>query len=165
VRATLGGVLEHLEILRVLLAPHGLDVDVAGVVVHDPIDTPRIDSGDVVLAVGVDADSHDAMGLIEAAGQSGAVAVVVKLRDESATTDRAEGAAKQAGIALLAADRNVAWGHLYSLLRTAMASLGIQSGPGPGGVAVGDLFTLANAVAAMVGGPTTIENPESTVLA
>jgi len=165
VRATLGGVLEHLEILRVLLAPHGLDVDVAGVVVHDPIDTPRIDSGDVVLAVGVDADSHDAMGLIEAAGQSGAVAVVVKLRDESATTDRAEAAANQAGIALLAADRNVAWGHLYSLLRTAMASLGIQSGPGPGGVAVGDLFTLANAVAAMVGGPTTIENPESTVLA
>ena len=164
-RATLGGVLEHLEILRVLLAPRGLDVDVAGVVVHDPIDTPRIDSGDVVLAVGVDVDGHGAVGLIEAAGQSGAVAVVVKLRDETATTVRAETAAKQAGVALLAADRNVAWGHLYTLLRTATASLGIQSGPGPGGVAVGDLFTLANAVAAMVGGPTTIENPESTVLA
>jgi hypothetical protein len=165
VRATLGGVLEHLEILRVLLAPRGLEVDVAGVVVHDPIDTPRIDSGDVVLAVGIDVDRDDAVGLIEAAGVSSAVAVVVKLRDETTATARAEAAARQAGVALLAADRNVAWGHLYTLLRTATASLGIQSGLGPGGVAVGDLFTLANAVAAMVGGPTTIENPESTVLA
>jgi hypothetical protein len=50
VTATLGGVLEHLELLRVLVAPGGLDARVSGVVVHDPVDPPRIEAGDLVLA-------------------------------------------------------------------------------------------------------------------
>ena len=162
--ATLGGVLEHLEILRVLVAPAGLTVEVSGVVVHDPADSPRIERGDIVLAVGVDAERHEAVELIAAAAAAGAVGVVVKLARDS-PADELAAEAKEAGVSLLAVDRDVAWGQLYTLLRTATASLGATGGPGPGGAAVGDLFTLANAVAAMVGGPVTIENPESTVLA
>jgi hypothetical protein len=68
-------------------------------------------------------------------------------------------------VALLGVGADVAWGQLYTLLRTAATGIGLDDGPGPGGVAVGDLFALANAVAAMVGGPTTIETPQSVVLA
>jgi hypothetical protein len=163
VTATLGGVLEHLDILRVLVAPAGLDVQISGVVVHDPVDPPRIEAGDFVLAVGVDPDRHDAVELLAAAAGS-AAGVVLKAASDAVAIELVT-AAKESGVALLIADRDVAWGQLYTLLRTAIASLGTTAGLGPGGGAVGDLFTLANAVAAMVGGPVTIENPESTVLA
>ncbi len=162
--ATLGGVMDHLEILRVVLAPAGLETQVTGLVVHDPVEVPAIETGDIVLAVGVDVTRPDAVGLIKAAGAGRAAAVVLKLRDGPAP-QIALTTAGEAGVALLAIDRDVAWGHLYTLLRTATASLGVEGAHGPGGVAVGDLFTLANAVAAMVGGPTTIENPQSIVLA
>ncbi|MGH9186003.1 MAG: helix-turn-helix domain-containing protein, partial [Acidimicrobiales bacterium] len=56
-------------------------------------------------------------------------------------------------------------GQLHALLRTARAATGITSEIGPGGAPVGDLFALANAVASMVGGATTIEDTHSTVLA
>src|SRR5213078_3361486 len=48
---------------------------------------------------------------------------------------------------------------------TAMASSGHQPDGAGGSVPLGDLFALANAVSAMVGGPTTIEDPKSRVLA
>lgn len=167
--ATLGGLIEHLEILRVLVASSGLDAEVNGLVVHDPADGARIEPGDVVLGVGIDAARSHAVELVHAAGAAGAVAVVVKLRAGPPPVDLLAAdllaAAESTGIALLGVSQDAAWGQLYTLLRTAIASLGVGGGPGPAGAPVGDLFTLANAVAAMVGGPTTIENPQSTVLA
>ena len=161
---TLGAVLQQLSLVRVLVAPQGLDTTVSGVVVHDPLAAPPLERGDVVLSVGVSVDGSAAGDLLDRAGRAGAVAVIIKADAETAAEDLVT-SAKSAGVALLAIDPDVAWGQLYSLLRTATASLGVENGPGPGGAAVGDLFTLANAVAAMVGGPATIENPESTVLA
>lgn len=73
--------------------------------------------------------------------------------------------ATSAGVALLQVNQGTAWGQLYTLLRTAAAGLGLTAESSAGGIAVGDLFTLANAVAAMVGGPVTIESPQSAVLA
>lgn len=162
--ATLGTVLEHLDLVRVLMAPEGLDAVVSGIVVHDPLAVPRLERGDVVLAVGVPVEGPEGTELVARAASAGAVAVIVKAEADQPADDLAAHAAR-AGVALLAIDHDVAWGQLYSLLRTATASLGVEDGPGPRGVALGDLFTLANAVAAMVGGPATIENPESTVLA
>ena len=162
--ATLGKVLEHLEIVRVLTAPDGLDATVAGVVVHDPLEPARFEWGDLVLAVGVSADCAQAGELLVQAAAAGAAGVIVKSGGHG-DVDELVAPAKEAGIALLAIDRDVAWGQLHSLLRTATASLGVQDAAAHGGVAVGDLFTLADAVSAMVGGPATIENPESTVLA
>jgi hypothetical protein len=159
--ATLAKVLEHLDIVRVL---HDLNATVTGIVVHDPLDPPRPERGEVVLGVGVGVGDPATPAMLDDAAAGGAVAVIVK-SDTDVPVDELARHAKNVGVALLAIEHDVAWGQLYSLLRTATASLGVEHGPGPGGVAVGDLFTLANAVAAMVGGPTTIENPESTILA
>lgn len=162
--ASLGGLVEHLELLQVLAAPAGLNVAVGDMVVHDPSDVVHVEPGDVVLGVGVDPQDRAAAEFIRAAGAGSAAAVVIKLR-EAGTPAAVAAAAAEAGVAVLGVSPDVAWGQLYTLLRTATASLGADGAPGPGGVAVGDLFTLANAVAAMVGGATTIESPRSVVLA
>jgi len=162
--ATLGRVLEHLEIVRVLVAPKGLDATVSGVVVHDPLEPARFEWGELVLGVGVAAGASAGAALLADAAAGGAAGVIVKA-DADAAPEPLVAQAKETGICLLAIDREVSWGQLYSLLRTATASLGMERGAAPGGAALGDLFTLANAVAAMVGGAATIENPESTVLA
>ena len=57
------------------------------------------------------------------------------------------------------------WGQVYSLLRTALASAGARGEADAAGVPLGDLFALADAVAASVGGPVTIEDPQFRVLA
>lgn len=163
--STLGGLIEYLEIIQVLVAPAGLDTEVSGLIVHDPVDEPRIEPGDLVLGVGVDAQRHDAIELVRQAGAGKAAAVAVKLRSGDTAPEALVAEARVAGVALLGVGADVAWGQLYTLLRTAATGIGLDEGPGPGGVAVGDLFALANAVAAMVGGPTTIETPQSVVLA
>jgi DNA-binding PucR family transcriptional regulator len=55
----------------------------------------------------------------------------------------------------------MAWSQLHTLLRSARLAEGSDGGDAP----MGDLFALANAIASMVGGPTTIEDLHSTVLA
>lgn len=162
--ASLDGVLQHLEILRVLLAPTGLDLPVGGVVVYDPVTAPRLESGDLVLGVGVSIGRQESVDLIRAAGAAGAAAVVLKLGTDT-PPDLVMTAAREEAVALLVVDREAAWGQLYTLLRTALEGLGVADAAGPDRGAVGDLFTLVNAVAAMVGGAATIEGPDSTVLA
>jgi DNA-binding PucR family transcriptional regulator len=72
-------------------------------------------------------------------------------------------AAADAEVALLTVPKDVAWGRFYALMRTAMTSSAVaEHGTG---VPTGDLFRLADAIAAMVGGPVTIEDPRSVVLA
>ncbi|WP_215543017.1 PucR family transcriptional regulator [Amycolatopsis sp. CA-230715] len=160
--STLGGLLEHLEILRVLAAPAGLAAEVDDVLVYDPTDDVPIAERDLVLGVGV--DERGAVELVRAAGRAGATGVAVKVRD-GADVGALVAEATSAGVALLQVNQGTAWGQLYTLLRTAAAGLGLTAESSAGGIAVGDLFTLANAVAAMVGGPVTIESPQSAVLA
>jgi hypothetical protein len=148
-------------ILRVFAAPRGLDVAVGDFVIHDPIDAPRIEPGDVVLAVGVPPEAREAQHLVAAAGAARAAAALFK-----GTIDTSGGlidAANAADVALLGAVHDVGWARLHALLRTARSTGGHPLGAL--GAPVGDLFALANAVAAMAGGPATIEDPQSTVLA
>jgi hypothetical protein len=165
---TLSGLVEQLEMLQVLVAPAGLNVEVRGIVVYDSADEPAIEPGDLVLGVGVRTGrSADADLLLRAAEEAGASAVVLKVRGPGPAVALTRFAGTTAVLGVAA---DVAWGQLYTLLRTAAAAASTGDGgdgtaTGPGGVPVGDLFTLANAVAAMVGGPTTIESPQSVVLA
>ena len=142
-------------VLSIAAAPKGLDVEVLGVAIHDPLDAV-IDEGDLVIGVGIDASSRDARETIAELGRCGAVAVVVK-GDTSELVD----AARNAGVALLVVPQEMAWSQLHTLLRSAR----LADGPDDGDAPVGDLFALANAIASMVGGPTTIEDVHSTVLA
>lgn len=160
---TLREMLEDLgpQLLEVCSAPAGLDVVVGRPVVHDPHDASGVQDGDVVLAVGVAGTGREAAGVVEDAAASGAAAVVLKL-DGSASPAVLE-ASVRTGIALLGAPTAVEWGQLYTMLRAAAAAP--PSDGAASGVPMGDLFALANAVAAMVGGAVTIEDPRSRLLA
>jgi hypothetical protein len=63
--------------------------------------------------------------------------------------------------------RGASWEHLAALLRSVLGQDAVgDAGPETlGGMPSGDLFALANAVAALIDAPVTIENPDSRVLA
>ena len=150
------------EVLHVLRAPAEAPAHVTDVVIFDPSDPDSIRAGAVVLAVGVDARAGDAMALLDRAGRAGVAAVVLRADDdvEPGVVDLAD----RHGLAILTVPGEMAWGQVYSLLRTAMAPAA-RGDTRTAGVAVGDLFALADAVAAAVGGPVTIEDPQWRVLA
>ena len=155
------------SLLTVVVAPHGLAVPVLEVAIHDAATAAAagfaqvVTPGDLVLAVGVDVARPEAAFVLDQLGAAGAAAVVVKAAGEvpAALTRTAE----DHGLVLLVAPPAVAWGQLHRLLLSARTAAG---DPGAGQQqGVGDLFALANAVAAMVGGAVTIEDVHSSVLA
>lgn len=160
---TLGRLLEQLGsgVLDVVVAPAGLDVTVGHAAIHDPTESPRIERDDVVLAVGLRPTDQALRDLLQQAATADATAVVVKTRDTLPSELVSEAEANT--VALVAATPDVTWSQLHALMRTAIASAD-NSSDGIG-LPLGDLFALANAVSAMVGGPTTIEDPKSRVLA
>src|SRR5436190_22307721 len=160
---TLGDLVERLHpaVLSVLAAPKGLDVPVSEAVIYDDADQTASPTDAVVLAVGVVSD-RDRVALLRRLGDDGAAAAVVKLDDAPSVALKA--ASEETGVALLGAPAAMSWGQLYTFLITA-ASATEPTGTDIADVPLGDLFSLANAVAAMVGGATTIEDPQSYVLA
>lgn len=161
-RPTLGDLIETVGVLDLLVAPKGIEVAVGAAVIHDPEEGWAGGADDVILAVGVNPTRTAALALADKAGGVGAAALVVKVRDPDGLDGLVE-AARVAGVAVLAAPPDLAWEQLHALVRTAVTATG--GGESEGGVPIGDLFALANAVAATMGGPVTIEDPRSTVLA
>jgi sugar diacid utilization regulator len=145
-------------VVDVVCSPRGLDVPVTDPVIFDPADPAPPAPGSVVLAVGLEAEANR-LDLVGRLGRAGASALVIK--DDRALPPALMAAAEQAGLALLAVPSAMSWGQLFSLMLTA------ASAPAPerSDVPLGDLFALANAVAAMVGGAITIEDTHNRVLA
>jgi DNA-binding PucR family transcriptional regulator len=141
-------------LVELQVAPNGLDVDVLDVVIMDPDDTPDIRPGDLALVIG--ARGRAALPLVRAAGSRGAVAVAVKL---DAPVPMLRQAAVDAGVALIAVRPDVRWEHLESLAR------GVLMTPSDNGEVSGDLFALAQTIAALTGGIVSIEDTASRVLA
>lgn len=164
-RATLSSLIESIgtEIMRVVVAPAGLQVGLSNPVIDDPGEPTPIDSGDLVFAVGTAADSGNALRLLDTAGRAGAAAVA--FRSSTPLPAGLLQAAERAAVALLWIEPAMAWSQLHTLVRSAVATAGVDGGSDELSGPIGDLFSLANAIAAMVGGPTTIEDPRSTVLA
>ncbi len=162
---TLRQVLDNLGpgIAQVIVAPAGLDVPMGEPVIHDPVEPAELDADAIVLAVGTRPDATEARELIARAGKSGAGMVVVKMHGR-----RCEwvAEAEQAGVALVSIADEMSWSSLHSLLALAVPSWRRAAAlPGIASVPLGDLFALANAIAAMVGGAVTIEDPRARVLA
>lgn len=135
---------------------------VSGTLIHEPrAALPPLRHG-LLLAVGVQPAGPEAMLLARQAAQAGYTALVVKSFGEPATELAA--VANDAGIALLVADDEAAWHHLDALISSALEALA-RGADGRSATPVGDLFTLANAIAASVGGATTIEDPQQQILA
>ncbi|HET6818269.1 MAG TPA: helix-turn-helix domain-containing protein [Mycobacteriales bacterium] len=151
----------HPALFELVTAPRGLDVAVADPVILDPAESVVADPGAIVLAVGTDTDR--ALGsLLRGLGGTDVAAAVVKRAeppDESVVS-----AAGEAGVALLLAPPGLSWGQLYTLLLTATSTAPADAGGVPE-APLGDLFALANAIAGVVGGATTIEDANNRVLA
>ncbi|MCA1706267.1 MAG: helix-turn-helix domain-containing protein, partial [Actinobacteria bacterium] len=150
--------------IQLLVAPKGLAVTVGDPVIVDPMDTTSgIERDAIVLAIGISPDSSLARTLISTAGRVGATAVAFKLMGRQCEWLPE---AEKAGVALLTVADEMSWTHLYRLLALTLPSLR-QSAPvaGMASVPLGDLFALANAVGALVGGAVTIEDKSARVLA
>ncbi|MCA0337184.1 MAG: helix-turn-helix domain-containing protein [Actinobacteria bacterium] len=121
-------------------------------------------SGDLTLGVGVDDPGSARALVVEAAARR---VPAVALRTTVAELPEVAAAARSHGLALLGVAEHVSWAHLVWLLRGLVdRALGV-GGPGGGSQApVGDeLFAIADAAAGLVGGPVTIEDVHSRVLA
>lgn len=112
----------------------------------------------LLLGVGLDPASTQASSVIARAAEQGVTAIalagdpdIVRLAVPSA-----------ASIAVFAADPGASWSHLHTIMRTlADTPTSAREVMTP----YGDLFAVANAVAARVGGPATIEDADSRLLA
>ncbi|QNG35655.1 PucR family transcriptional regulator [Geodermatophilaceae bacterium NBWT11] len=135
-----------------------------GVVIHDPIDEPQLPPAALVLGVGV-ADPVAVTALLEHLGRCGAAGLV--LRAPVAATPAVLAAAAGSGVALLGLTRGATWAQLAAMLRALLAEgdVGLGAPESLGGLPSGDLFSLANAVAALLDAPITIEDRSNRVLA
>ena len=149
-------------VLTLLTAPGGSDVELDGVVIHDPLDPPSLAPGTLALAVGL-RPGADLRVLMERAAGDGAV-VIVKCAAAALAALRDEAAGF--GVAVVAVPPGAAWLQIASLLRSALVpDAGARHAESLGGVDAGDLFALANAVAAVVDAPVTIEDRQGRVIA
>ncbi len=160
--ATLGDLVSGLgfELVRVVVAPRGLDVGIGDPIIHDSLTGTRLAAGDVVLAVGLDPAGPAMLDLVREAASCSAAALIAKFDDEVPGPVQDEALA--CGVALLRATRDVEWGQLHALARMVTSTAGTRDETDP---LLGDLFALANAIAARTGGPVTIEDGQSRVLA
>lgn len=157
--------------LDVVVAPHGTGVRVSDVVLHDPGEERDEEAwaatGMVLLAVGVEVASPEAVDVLRAADRAGAAAVVMRRGTRGPRTALLE-AAERGRTALLTRRPEQGWTEVLGRLRTALVhSIPDRSGgtAGVDGLRLGDLSGLANTVADLVGGAITIEDPQSRVLA
>lgn len=140
--------------VRLLTAHAGLAAPVTEALLYDAhTPLPRA-PGALLLAVGVRARA--AGPLLRAAAEAGMTGVVVRGPDGPVTE------AQEAGIALLSVDEDAAWHQMHLLLASAIAARPAATG---GGDPRGELFALADAVAAAVGGATAVEDPQQRILA
>lgn len=141
--------------LEIVTAPRGLDHPVRAVLIWDATDPEGIAPGTVVLGVGVGAESPALVSLIETAGRAGASAVVIK---SPASTEWVRAVAERVGVAVLGVPRDLGWDQVHLAVRTASAAgrvVARDTGEGP----ADDLFELANAAAATLGGAVEIDDP------
>jgi hypothetical protein len=163
-RASLRRVLDDLG-ATLLAVVHG-DVDrveeLGGVVIHDPLEEPSLPPRALVLGVGL-RSLDEIISLLDSLGRQEAAGLVLRAPVPSGLAE----AASSSGVAVLALTRGATWAQLAALLRSLLAEddVGDAGGESLGGMPSGDLFALANAIAALIDAPVTIEDRSSRVLA
>lgn len=135
---------------------------VADVVIAEPGAPAQLAAGDLVLGVAV-ADAAEAAELVRHSADAQAAAVLLK--PPVARKPAVRRAARTAGVALIEVRAATAWAQLVWLLRTVLDAATEEPEAAEGDSGSGDLFRLADAVAAVVDAPVTIEDTNSRVLA
>ncbi len=165
-RAGLGRVLEDLgtTLLDLVCGDPDVGEAIGGVVIHDPLDEPVLPRRALVLGIGVHEPDETVRLLTELGGAEAAALVV---RAPAPAGPSVTQAAERAGVALLALTRGASWAQLAAMLRALLAEDDVGDGEPQtlGGIPSGDLFAVANAVAALLDAPVTIEDRSSRVLA
>lgn len=154
---------------------------IGGIVIHDPLDEPALPERALVLGVGL-RETREIADVVAQLGAQGAIGLVV--RGPVDADDHLRDAVRRAGVPVLAFARGASWTQLAGMLRTLTADepapdaddavvpagtlgragaglrqvVGYQSG-------LDDLFAVANAIAALVDAPVTIEDRNSRLLA
>ncbi|MDJ0338055.1 helix-turn-helix domain-containing protein [Cryobacterium sp. PH31-O1] len=118
--------------------------------------------GGVLLGVGLHPGNNATGAAVRTAASDGFAAIVI--RSFSLGVEDLAETADECGIALLIVGQNADWREIDSLITSALRATTEESGslsslPG------GDLFALANAIAGMTGGATTIEGFKRQILA
>jgi PucR C-terminal helix-turn-helix domain/GGDEF-like domain len=164
--ASLGRVLDHLgtTFFDITAGQPDLAAEIGGVVIYDPLDEPPLPPGALVLGVGVHG-SEQVAALLDKIGEHGGTGLVV--RAPAPAGPRVRSAVARTGTVLCALTRGASWNQLAALLRSLLADDGLRAAGREtiGGVPSGDMFTLANAVAALLDAPVTFEDRSSRVLA
>ncbi len=165
-RASLARVLEELgtTLLDVVCGDIELAGDIGGVVIYDPLDEPELPSNALVMGVGLH-DPADIARVVKRLGQRDAAGLVV--RAPVVSDERLVAAARESGVAVLAFARGASWTHLAGMLRALTAESGLDEADDHtlGRIRSGDLFAVANAIAALLDAPVTIEDRNSRLLA
>lgn len=162
-RATLRRVLDDLGSTLLEVAAGSADplTTVDGVVIHDPLDPPPVPERALVLGVGVSGAAATAA-LLRELGATRAVGLVVRV--PVAVDEAVRAAAEQTGVVLLGLTRGASWVQVALLLRSLLAVDDLAAHSDEESIG-GDLFALANAIAALLDAPVTIEDLSSRVLA
>ncbi len=123
---------------------------------------PSLSPGVVLLAVGVRPNAVEFQKLLTYATTRRIAAVIVKAETGDITEEMAA-LAQGREIAIVRVPPTVEWGHLHTVIRLAL-SVGSPASPDSAD-GLNDLFALAHAIAVRVGGPVTIEDPQSRLIA
>ncbi len=137
------------------------ETELRDVVIHDPAAPDEAGEGDLLLAVGVAA--VDVAELLATASGRGVAAVVV--RCPAAEREDLVAAARRTGVALLALAPGLGWARLTSQLRGLLSTSGARLDGDPSDRPRRDLVSVANTLAAAVGGSVMIFSPQQEVLA
>ena len=138
--------------------------EIGGVAIHDPVDEPVLPRRALVLGVGI-RSAEEAAELLAVLGKHEAAGLV--LRSPAPLSDEVTAAVEASGVPLLALTRGASWTQLAAMLRSLLSEgdIGDDGLQTLGGLPSGDLFSVANAVAALIDAPVTIEDRSSRVLA
>jgi hypothetical protein len=137
--------------------------EVRDVFLADPQEQSTGQPGDLVLGLGV-GEVEQAGELLERAAAGRASGVV--LRTGLAEKPGVRAAAEELSLTLIALQPGVTWAHVVWLLRGVIDRALAPDSPAAGDAGVHhDLFALADAAAAIVAAPVTIEDSQSRVLA
>jgi sugar diacid utilization regulator len=150
------------EILSLVEMPSDGRQIVAGSVLYDSTARPAKFPGAVALAIGLSLSGKRLGAKVRELSDAGYVAIVYKSNGTSDEVLRA--AARDNGMALFRASDSVPWNQLVEIMDAAVVPHR-QSGRTLVDIRPGDLFDLANTVAAQAGGAIAIADPEQTILA
>ncbi len=148
--------------LRLASRANALRLTLTSPTLFDPLSVSRDPRGGILLGIGVHPTDADSPRIVRDAARRGFGAVIVK--SLGLGVDTLAAVADAEGMALLVVDDELDWRQVDALVNSALTSAS-EADSSLSATPVGDLFALANAIAAMIGGATAIEDLQTHILA